>query len=91
MIFACLCKLHVNILIFIENYGHQLCRRSSEIYCRINATYSSIGINIGSLFAGLLFDKHIHIPYIVGALILGARPCTDDAKNHVKEQVISYD
>ncbi|MGG4128445.1 hypothetical protein ABEW19_09250 [Paenibacillus illinoisensis] len=37
----------------------------------LNTTYSSIGIITGPLFAGLLFDKHIHIPYSVGALILG--------------------
>ncbi|MEW4428542.1 hypothetical protein AB1I68_13840 [Paenibacillus pabuli] len=38
---------------------------------QVNTTYFSIGIIIEPLFAGLLFDKHIHIPYIVGALILG--------------------
>lgn len=37
-----------------------------EYAAGLNTTYSSIG-NI----TGLLFDKHIHIPYSVGALILG--------------------
>ncbi|MGF9696104.1 MFS transporter [Paenibacillus sp. MABNR03] len=58
----------------------------------LNTTYSSIGNIIGPLFAGLLFDKHIHIPYIVGALILGsAFFLTLSKTKNVKEQVVSYD
>lgn len=91
LIFACLCKSNVNIFIFIEKYDRQFCRRPSGICCRINTTYSSIGNMIGPLFAGLLFDKHLHIPYIVGALILGLALFRTMQKNHVKEQVISYD
>lgn len=58
----------------------------------LNTTYSSIGSIIGPLVAGILFDKHMHIPYIVGALILGsAIILTRHNPKMKKEQVVSYD
>ncbi|GGI96393.1 MFS transporter [Paenibacillus hunanensis] len=36
----------------------------------LNTTYGSIGSIIGPVVAGTLFDKHIELPYIVGAIIL---------------------
>ncbi|WP_263559947.1 MFS transporter [Paenibacillus polymyxa] len=38
----------------------------------LNTTYTSLGSILGPILAGLLFDKHIHIPYIFGALILAS-------------------
>ncbi|MCP3780119.1 MFS transporter [Paenibacillus sp. MZ03-122A] len=38
----------------------------------LNTTYTSLGNILGPILAGLLFDKHIHIPYIFGALILAS-------------------
>ncbi|MEK4429123.1 MFS transporter [Paenibacillus sp. FSL M7-0802] len=38
----------------------------------LNTTYTSLGNILGPILAGLMFDKHIHIPYIFGALILAS-------------------
>ncbi|WP_336077253.1 MFS transporter [Paenibacillus sp. 203] len=38
----------------------------------LNTTYTSLGNILGPILAGLLFDKHIHIPYIFGAIILAS-------------------
>ncbi|MDO7907950.1 MFS transporter [Paenibacillus sp. JX-17] len=36
----------------------------------LNTTYTSLGSILGPLLAGNLFDKQIHLPYILGAVIL---------------------
>ncbi|ASA19740.1 MFS transporter [Paenibacillus donghaensis] len=36
----------------------------------LNTTYTSLGSIIGPILAGILFDYHIHLPYIFGAVIL---------------------
>jgi MFS transporter, DHA1 family, multidrug resistance protein len=36
----------------------------------LNTTYTSLGNILGPLLAGTLFDKHMNIPYIFGAVIL---------------------
>ncbi|MEK3867198.1 MFS transporter [Paenibacillus sp. FSL H7-0716] len=38
----------------------------------LNTTYTSIGNILGPILAGLMFDKHINIPYIFGAIILAS-------------------
>lgn len=54
----------------------------------LNTTYTSIGSIFGPLLAGILFDSHIHIPYIVGAIILaGALLLTRSLSNPIREKV----
>jgi DHA1 family multidrug resistance protein-like MFS transporter len=36
----------------------------------LSTTYTSIGSILGPIIAGQLFDRHLNVPYIVGALIL---------------------
>lgn len=38
----------------------------------LNTTYTSVGNIVGPILAGTLFDVNIHIPYLVGAVILFA-------------------
>lgn len=36
----------------------------------LNTTYTSLGSIVGPIFAGTLFDIHLNLPYILGAVIL---------------------
>nr|WP_312292015.1 MFS transporter [Clostridium chromiireducens] len=54
----------------------------------LSNTYTSFGNIIGPLMAGNLFDKHINLPYVVGALILiGTIGITFIGNKSYKEEV----
>jgi MFS transporter, DHA1 family, multidrug resistance protein len=36
----------------------------------LNTTYTSLGTILGPILAGVLFDWHLHLPYVFGAVIL---------------------
>lgn len=58
----------------------------------LNTTYTSIGNILGPILAGQLFDKHMNIPYIFGALILtSALFLTLRKPKNDKERIAAYD
>ncbi|URZ08535.1 MFS transporter [Clostridium felsineum] len=55
----------------------------------LNNTYTSMGNIVGPILAGNLFDKHINLPYTVGALILlGSLILTKENKKLQSEEVV---
>lgn len=58
----------------------------------LNTTYTSIGNILGPMIAGGLFDKHIDLPYILGAIILLATLfLTGDSPKSKKERIAVHD
>ncbi|MBU9707340.1 MFS transporter [Paenibacillus sp. AK121] len=57
----------------------------------LNTTYTSLGNILGPILAGLLFDKHIHIPYIFGALILASALFLTFQKSKNEKRMVAND
>jgi DHA1 family multidrug resistance protein-like MFS transporter len=57
----------------------------------LNTTYTSLGNILGPILAGLMFDKHIHIPYIFGALILASALFLTLQKSKNKKRMVVND
>ncbi|MGZ7440191.1 MFS transporter [Paenibacillus sp. TH7-28] len=58
----------------------------------LNTTYTSMGNILGPMIAGGLFDKHIDLPYILGAIILLATLfLTGDRQKSKKERIAVHD
>lgn len=54
----------------------------------LNTTYTSLGNIVGPILAGNLFDKHINLPYIFGAIILLATTCLVRKKNKMQNNEV---
>ncbi|RRJ64947.1 MFS transporter [Paenibacillus oralis] len=58
----------------------------------LSTTYTSIGNILGPMIAGGLFDKHIDLPYILGAIVLLATLfLTGDSQKSEKERIAVHD
>ncbi|AZH28266.1 MFS transporter [Paenibacillus sp. M-152] len=57
----------------------------------LNTTYTSLGNILGPILAGLLFDKHIQIPYIFGALILASALFLTFQKSKNEKRMVAND
>ncbi|ANF95907.1 MFS transporter [Paenibacillus bovis] len=58
----------------------------------LNTTYGSIGNIVGPILAGTLFDRQIHLPYIVGAFILlAAIGLTGQRRKSLRKRVVEHE